>query len=58
MSSNKRQRSGPAGGQLIALVMALDGGEAPTLQSYGWKGSRFWRQKPLFLVSISQVLIF
>ena len=27
-------------------------------QSYGWKGSRFWRQKWSFSASFSQVLIF
>jgi hypothetical protein len=28
------------------------------IQSYGWKGSRFWRQKWSFSASFSQVLIF
>lgn len=28
------------------------------VQSYGWKGGRFWRQKPSFSASIPQVLRF
>ncbi|KAJ9484096.1 hypothetical protein VN97_g9291 [Penicillium thymicola] len=28
------------------------------VQSYGWKGSRFWPQKRSFSASIAQVLIF